>query len=92
LLWLFFIKLDQVAKLCRADGYIRSEKLLDWATEHKTVTFMTTETVNIAKSHFGMDPMGVMFALGGSVVNMVVIFLVLPARKAWRKVRGTWTL
>ena len=91
LLWLFFSKMDSIAKMCHADGFVRSEKILDWMSDHKTVTFMGTETVNIAKSHFGLDPMGVMFALGGTVVNAAVIFVWLPIRKGWRKVRGTWT-
>jgi hypothetical protein len=92
IVWACLLKLDAVAKLCRVDGFVRSDKLLDTLTEHKVLTLLGTETVNLAKSGFGMDAMGVMFALGGTLTNITLIVFVLPVRKAWRKVRGTWTL
>jgi hypothetical protein len=42
----------------RIHRFINAEKFLDWASEHKVAVFLGTETVNLAKSHFGMDAMG----------------------------------
>ena len=88
LAWSFVAKLDSVAKLVHLDGFVDKEKFLDWVTEHKGVSLIATELVNIGSHGMGTDSLGVTFSLGGTIVNAVVILVVLPLRKLTRAFTG----
>ena len=81
LAWSFVAKLDSVAKLLRVERFINKDKFLDWIADHKGISLIATEMVNIGSHGMGMDSLGVTFSLGGTIVNAFVICLILPLRK-----------
>jgi hypothetical protein len=86
LAWTFVAKLDALAKLMHCDRFINADKLLDWISEHKGVSLIATEMINIGSHGMGTDPLGVTFSLGGTIVNAFVICLLLPMRKMAKRV------
>jgi hypothetical protein len=53
------------------------DKVLDWVGSHKIETLIVTEVVNMS-THSGT--LGVTFALGGTVINTLVIMVLFPLR------------
>ena len=88
LAWSFVVKLDALAKLSHCDRFISADKLLDCISEHKGVSLIATEMVNIGSHGMGTDSLGVTFSLGGTLVNAFVICLVLPARRMAKRLRS----
>jgi hypothetical protein len=79
--------LDKPEKLCdwRLLSFIASVGLWcliwaalpkSWIRQHKSTSLISTEILNY--SHTRLDPLGVTFALGGTLVNALVIYLLLP--------------
>ena len=85
LIWAALFKSDEIAQAARVDRWFSSERCLDWIRNHKSTSLLSTELVNY--THTGLDPLGVAFALGGTLVNLLVIFLLLPMRE--RAKRGS---
>ena len=92
LAWSFVAKLDSVAKLLRVDRFIDKNKFLDWIADHKGVSLIVTEVINIGSHGMGTDMLGVTFSLGGTLVNAFVICLVLPLRKMGRSLAARTVL
>ena len=86
LIWAALFKSDEIAEAVKVNRWFSSEKCLDWIRKHKSTSLLSTELVNYA--HTGLDPLGVAFALGGTLVNAVMILVLLPVR-AKAKRRGT---
>ena len=76
LVWAALFKGDEVAELLHMHRWVSSRRCVSWITQHKSASLITTEIVNYG-SH-GIDPLGVSFALGGTLVNAFMIYLLLP--------------
>ena len=88
LAWSFVAKLDSLAKLVHLDGFIDKDRLLDWIADHKGVSLIATELINIGSHGMGTDSLGVTFSLGGTIINAFVICLILPLRRMSRTFTG----
>ena len=78
LIWAALFKADEIAELGGFQRWVSSERCLRWINKHKSTSLIGTEMCNYA--HTGIDPMGVTFALGGTLVNALMIYLLLPMR------------
>ena len=76
LIWAALFKADEIAELGGFQRWTSSERCLRWIRQHKSTSLISTEILNY--SHTGLDPLGVTFALGGTLVNALVIYLLLP--------------
>ncbi len=88
LLWAALFKADEIAELGGIKRWVNSERCFRWIREHKSTSLIGTEAVNYA--HTGLDPLGVTFALGGTLTNFIVIYILLPMLNRAR--RGTKTI
>jgi hypothetical protein len=80
---------DDLAELGGIKRWVPSkERCFRWIREHKSTSLIGTEAVNYA--HTGLDPLGVTFALGGTLTNFVVIYILLPMLNRAR--RGNKTI
>lgn len=78
LIWAALFKGDEIAELVGLERWANSERCLRWISKHKSTSLIGTELVNY--THTGLDPLGVTFALGGTLVNTLVIYFLLPMR------------
>ena len=78
LIWAALFKADDIAEAAHLERWVSSDHCLGWINRHKTTSLLTTELVNFG--HATTDPLGVTFALGGTLVNLLVIFILLPCR------------
>lgn len=78
LIWAALFKADEIAEAGGLQRWVSSERCLRWIRQHKSTSLISTEILNY--SHTGLDPLGVTFALGGTLVNLLVIFVLLPVR------------
>jgi hypothetical protein len=76
LVWAALFKGDEVAEILHMQRWICSHRCLQWIAQRKSAALITTELINYG-SH-GIDPLGVSFALGGTIVNAFMIYLFLP--------------
>jgi hypothetical protein len=58
------------------------DRILNWISGHKIEALIITEVANIS-THSGV--LGVTFALGGTVVNTIVIMVIFPIRALFMK-------
>ena len=87
LIWASVWKADDIAQAMRIERWFNSTRCLRWIGPHKSTTLLGTELVNYG-TH-GLDPLGVSFSLGGTLVNVLVIYLLLPCLEALLRRRGT---
>ena len=76
LIWASLFKADEIAQAGGFQHWVSSDRCLRWIRNHKSTSLIGTELCNYA--HTGLDPLGVTFALGGTLVNVLVIYLLLP--------------
>jgi hypothetical protein len=76
LIWASLFKADEIAKAGGFQRWVSSDRCLRWIRNHKSTSLIGTELCNY--SHTGLDPLGVTFALGGTLVNVLVIYFLLP--------------
>jgi hypothetical protein len=76
LVWALLFKSDEIAELGGVQRWINSDRCIRWIRNHKSTSLIGTEIVNY--SHTGLDPLGVTFALGGTLTNLLVIYVLLP--------------
>lgn len=88
LIWAALFKSDEIAEAAGVQRWFSSERCLNWIGKHKSTSLLSSELVNY--THTGLDPLGVAFALGGTLVNVLMILVVLPIRK--RAKRGSKVL
>jgi hypothetical protein len=71
----------------RIQRWVNSTRCLRWIGQHKSTSLLGTELINYG-SH-GLDPLGVSFSLGGTLVNVLFIYLLLPGLETLLHRRGT---
>ena len=76
LIWASLFKADEIAQAGGFQRWVSSERCLRWIRQHKSTSLISTEILNY--SHTGLDPLGVTFALGGTLVNVLMIYFLLP--------------
>jgi hypothetical protein len=76
LVWALLFKGDEIAKAGGFQRWVSSDRCLRWIRDHKSTALIGTELCNYA--HTGLDPLGVTFALGGTITNVLVIYVLLP--------------
>lgn len=89
LVWVTVSKINKVTQRWSLLRWLDGEHFMDWVAEsldHKIITLMITEFINYA-IHGITNPASVIFAVGGTCTNTVVIFGVLPVRR-WRRLRS----
>jgi hypothetical protein len=79
LLWLTVAKLDEIAGCLRLRRWLSTDKCLNWISQHKALALLGTECANYSV-HGISNPLGVTFAMGGTLVNVIVICFLAPAR------------
>lgn len=79
LLWASLFKSDEIANATGVARWFSSERCLTWIRQHKATSLLGTELFNYG-THGISDQLGVTFALGGTLVNLLVIFVLLPVR------------
>ena len=89
LIWASVWKADDIAQAMRIERWFNSTRCIRWIGRHKSTTLLGTELVNYG-TH-GLDPLGVSFSLGGTLVNVLVIYLLLPCLETLFRRRGTAT-
>lgn len=88
LIWAAAFKLDEIADLGGLQQWFSTDRCFRWINGHRSATLLGTELFNYS-THGGIsDPLGVTFALGGTCVNLVVIYVLIPLReRAMRRLR-----
>jgi hypothetical protein len=79
LFWAALFKSDEVAEAAGIERWFSSERCLNWVRQHKSTSLLGTELFNYG-THGISDQLGVTFALGGTLVNLLVICVLLPVR------------
>lgn len=69
LIWAAIHKLDDIPYLKEVTS---RQEVLDWIEDHKGLTLVITEGVNFLLH--GLSPHGVMFTLGGTIINSLMVF------------------
>jgi hypothetical protein len=77
LIWLSLFKADEIAEAGGLQRWVSSDRCLRWIRQHKSTSLLGTELFNYG-THGISDPLGVTFALGGTLVNVLMIYLLLP--------------
>lgn len=72
--WLTLFKLD---KLPFVGKFVNKDRVIAWIKANKVLTLMCTEVFNFGV-HGISNPASVTFALGGTVMNALMIFILLP--------------
>ena len=86
LLWATLFKADDFAEACGIQQWFSSERCLRWIRTHKATTLLGTELFNYI-TH-GIDPLGVSFALGGTLTNLFVVCVLLPLRERAKQTKN----
>ena len=76
LLWAALFKSDDFAEALGLQTWFSSQRCIRWVREHKSASLLGTELFNYG-TH-GIDPLGVSFALGGTLTNLVVVWVLIP--------------
>jgi hypothetical protein len=76
LIWASIWKADDIGQALRIQRWFNSSRCIRWIGQHKSTSLLGTELVNYG-TH-GLDPLGVSFSLGGTLVNVLVIYLLVP--------------
>jgi hypothetical protein len=79
LLWLAILKLDEIAACLRLRRWLNTERCLNWVNQHKALALLGSECCNYSV-HGISNPLGVTFALGGTLTNLIVICFLVLAR------------
>jgi hypothetical protein len=83
LLWAALFKADDFAEAFGMERWFSSERCFRWIRNHKSTSLLGTELVNYG-TH-GIDPLGVSFAIGGTLTNILVICVLLPLRERTKR-------
>jgi hypothetical protein len=83
ILWGILFKLDHVLAVFGLRIRLK-EKILDWIANHVLVAFLFGEVANLSV-HGITNPDSVLFATGGTLINTLMIFIVVPLRQLKRR-------
>jgi len=79
-LWtLFWAALHKIEEIPYVRDVITTNDCLDWIQQSPGLTILLTEATNYI-AH-GTSPIGVGFAMGGTIVNLLAIYGYIPSRK-----------
>lgn len=79
--WSALFKLDKIPVIKK---FVNKERVLDRMNDNKVVTLLATEVINFGV-HGISQATAVTFALGGTLCNIIMIFVCLPIRQAIRR-------
>jgi len=91
LFWAALFKLDDIAEACSLKRLVSLDRCLSWIRRNKSTSLLGTEVVNFG-THGISDPLGVTFALGGTLVNAAMIYVLLPMREKAKRVAALLNL
>jgi hypothetical protein len=77
---MIWAKLGKLNELVHFVGFKKSnprQTVLRWINAHKVVTITPTEAVNYSV-HGILSPLGVVFALGGTLINIFMVTFIVP--------------
>ena len=77
LMWLSLFKADEIAEFGGIQRWISSERFFRWIREHKSTSLLCSEFINYGTHGIG-DAESVTFAAGGTLVNALMIYVLLP--------------
>jgi len=77
LIWAAIHKLDEIPYL---KEFTSTQEVLGWIQDHKGLTLVITEGVNFLLH--GLSPHGVIFTLGGTIINFLMVFAYVSGRQA----------
>jgi hypothetical protein len=78
-LWtLFWGALHKIEEIPYVRDFLTTNDCLDWIQQRPGLTILMTEAVNYL-AH-GTSPIGVGFAMGGTIVNMLAVYGYIPSR------------
>jgi hypothetical protein len=89
LIWASVWKADDIGQAMHVQRWFNSRCCIRWIGRHKSTSLLGTELVNYG-TH-GLDPLGVSFSLGGTLVNVLCIYLLLPCLEKLFRKHGTAT-
>lgn len=76
ILWSLLVKIESLAKLIWLDGFVNSDRILGWINENRLVSFALAKFINLGLH--GLNTLGVSMALGGSLVDALMCWVVVP--------------
>ena len=85
-IWSAVYKIEALAKMCGLGRWVSKERTLEWINSHKVVTLLGTEAFNFGV-HGIENPNSTVFALGGTVMNIFMIFVFVPIRNLVHRVK-----
>jgi hypothetical protein len=77
MVWGAVAKLNEIASFFGFKTKRPKQAVVRWVNKHKVVTLMVTEGINYGV-HGISNPLSVDFALGGTIVNVLVVFFLMP--------------
>jgi len=89
LMWALLFKFDELAAAAHMQRWINSARSVRWIRSHKSSSLLGTEIVNYG-TH-GLDPLGVSFSLGGTLVNVLMIYVLLPLKDKLQRRRNLYS-
>src|ERR1700733_3556708 len=79
-LWsLFWLSLHKIEEIPGVKDALTTNQCLEWIAERPGLTLLLTEATNYLV-HGISSPVGVGFAMGGTIVNMLVVYGYIPSR------------
>ena len=77
--WSAVYKIESVAKMFGLGRFVNKELILEWINGNRVVTLLSTEVLNFG-IHGVENPNSTTMALGGTPLNFIMIFIVVPVR------------
>ena len=77
LIWATLGKLNELVQFVGFKKSNPRQAVLRWINAHKVVTITLTEAVNYSV-HGISSPLGVVFALGGTLINLLMVTFIVP--------------
>jgi hypothetical protein len=79
-LWsLFWAAVHKIGEVPYVRGCFSTNQCLDWIQQRPGVTLLLTEAINYLV-HGISSPIGVGFAMGGTLVNLLFVYAYIPSR------------
>jgi hypothetical protein len=78
-IWSAVYKIQSLAKICHVERFVNRDRLLEWINTHRTVALIITELINFLW-HGTDSGNAVLFAIGGTLTNIMMIMVVGPIR------------
>ena len=80
-LWaLFWASLHKIEEIPFLQDIVTTKECLDWIEQRPGLVILMTEATNYLV-HGISSPLGVGFAMGGTIVNLLVVYAYIPGRK-----------